>query len=176
MTKENQPKSAAPDLGRLKKLVNLMKDADLVELEIEANGSIRLRRREERIREAAQHVAWLPQPHSGGAPPLVPSASAAPATAPGDAAAAPPVDARAGLTEFKSPIVGTFYRASSPEKEAFVDKGSRVRPETVLCIIEAMKVMNEIRAEMSGEIVEVLVKNSQAVEFGQPLFLVRVDK
>lgn len=173
MTKENEQKSAAPDLGRLKKLVALMREADLVELEIEPNGRVKLRRRDHTPREPVQQVAWLPAP--AGAP-----AAAAPVgtvVSPAPAAeAAPAADARQGFIEFKSPIVGTFYRASSPEKEPFVDKGSRVRPDSVLCIIEAMKVMNEIRAEMSGEIVEVLAKNGQAVEFGQPLYIIKPDK
>jgi acetyl-CoA carboxylase biotin carboxyl carrier protein len=72
-------------------------------------------------------------------------------------------------------MVGTFYRAPSPEAEAFVRVGSRVQAESVLCIIEAMKVMNEIRAETSGEIVEILVENGEPVEFGQPLFLIKPD-
>lgn len=176
MTKDNEQKSATPDLGRLKKLVSLMCEADLVELEIEPNGRVKMRRREEPRRESPPQVAWISAPHAaGGVAPAAPAAVAA-ASAHDPAPAAPAVDPRQGLTEFKSPIVGTFYRAPSPDKEPFVDKGTRVRPESVLCIIEAMKVMNEIRAEMSGEIVEVLVKNGQAVEFGQPLFLLKMDK
>ena len=76
---------------------------------------------------------------------------------------------------FLSPMVGTFYRAASPEAEAFVRIGMRVGPESVLCIIEAMKVMNEIRSEVAGEILQILVENGEPVEFGQPLFLVKTD-
>ena len=72
-----------------------------------------------------------------------------------------------------SPMVGTFYRSASPEAEAFVDVGARVGEDSVVCIIEAMKVMNEIRAEVRGTVVEVLVENGEPVEFGQPLFLVK---
>ncbi|QDU67410.1 acetyl-CoA carboxylase biotin carboxyl carrier protein [Engelhardtia mirabilis] len=78
-----------------------------------------------------------------------------------------------GTIEFKSPMVGTFYRSSSPDAEPFVEKGSKVDDESVLCIIEAMKVMNEIKAELSGTVVEVLVENAEPVEFGQPLFLIQ---
>ncbi len=77
------------------------------------------------------------------------------------------------LEPFLSPMVGTFYRASSPEQAAFVKEGDRVNPETVLCLIEAMKVFNEIKCEMSGEVVEILVENGEAIEYGQPLFQIR---
>jgi acetyl-CoA carboxylase biotin carboxyl carrier protein len=92
----------------------------------------------------------------------------------GPEAAAPPAK-DANIHEFKSPMVGTFYRAPSPESPPYVTEGDRVSKEAVLCIIEAMKVMNEIKAEISGEIVEILVENGEAVEFGQPLFLIRTS-
>jgi acetyl-CoA carboxylase biotin carboxyl carrier protein len=78
-----------------------------------------------------------------------------------------------GLIHINSPIVGTFYRAASPDSDPFADVGSAIEPQDVVCIIEAMKVMNEIKAEISGTITEVLVKNGQAVEYGQPLFKVK---
>jgi acetyl-CoA carboxylase biotin carboxyl carrier protein len=81
-------------------------------------------------------------------------------------------DAEQGVP-IPSPMVGTFYRAASPEAEPFVAEGSKVAPETVICIIEAMKVMNEIKAERAGQILRVLVENGEPVEFGQPLFLIR---
>lgn len=79
----------------------------------------------------------------------------------------------AGVEEVTSPMVGTFYRAASPGADVFADVGTRVDEESVICIIEAMKVMNEIKAEVRGEVVEVLVENGEPVEFGQPLFLVK---
>ena len=88
---------------------------------------------------------------------------------------APGTAKREDLLEIKSPIVGTFYEAPSPDSEPYVEAGSRVDPQTVVCIIEAMKVMNEIKAEVSGTIVERTVKNGQAVEYGQVLFRVRPD-
>ena len=107
----------------------------------------------------------------------VPAAAVVPApvvavpagTAPAPAPSGPPP----GTKEFKSPMVGTFYRAASPDAEPFTAVGRSVKPESVICIIEAMKVMNEIKAECSGTVVEILVENGAAVEFGQPLFLIK---
>ena len=102
--------------------------------------------------------------------------AAAPMSAPAAASAAPaaagPEARPANVTEFKSPLVGTFYRSAKPDSDPFVNVGDEIGPEKVICIIEAMKVMNEIKAEMSGVVREVLVKNGQAVEFGEPMFLI----
>jgi len=95
------------------------------------------------------------------------------AAAAGADAAAIEVDADAGLHKIVSPIVGTFYRASGPDKEPYVKEGSNVSADTTVCIVEAMKLMNEIQAEVSGEIVKIYVENGQPVEFGQALFGVR---
>ena len=102
--------------------------------------------------------------------------SAAPATTANVAAPATTaevVDPDVGLYKITSPIVGTFYRSSGPDKEAYVSEGSNVSPETTVCIVEAMKLMNEIQAEVSGEIVKIYVENGQPVEYGQPLFGIR---
>ncbi|MGA2854723.1 MAG: acetyl-CoA carboxylase biotin carboxyl carrier protein, partial [Verrucomicrobiota bacterium] len=99
----------------------------------------------------------------------MPPAIAAPAPAP---VAAPP-PAATGEVDIKSPMIGTFYRAPSPEAGNYVEVGASVTPETVVCIIEAMKVMNEIKAEVKGVVTQVLVENAKPVEFGQPLFKVR---
>jgi acetyl-CoA carboxylase biotin carboxyl carrier protein len=110
------------------------------------------------------------------APVAAPVASAPAAATPAGAEAAPaaePVDADAGLFKITSPIVGTFYRSPGPDKAPYVSEGSNVSPETTVCIVEAMKLMNEIQAEVSGEIVKVYVENGQPVEYGQPLFGVR---
>jgi acetyl-CoA carboxylase biotin carboxyl carrier protein len=110
------------------------------------------------------------------APVAAPVASAPAAATPAGAEAAPaaePVDADAGLFKITSPIVGTFYRSPGPDKAAYVSEGSNVSPETTVCIVEAMKLMNEIQAEVSGEIVKIYVENGQPVEYGQPLFGVR---
>jgi acetyl-CoA carboxylase biotin carboxyl carrier protein len=93
----------------------------------------------------------------------------------GSAADAPAAPKELSGQPIPSPMVGTFYRAGSPEAEPFVSVGTRITPDKVLCIIEAMKVMNEIKAEVAGEIVEILAENGEPVEFGQPLFLVKTD-
>jgi acetyl-CoA carboxylase biotin carboxyl carrier protein len=148
------------NLDEIKSIIQLMEANKLVEFEYEDDGRrLKLRRAEDRVVTTAMPVA---------VPAAVPMAAAA---APAAAAAAP--EARpANLTEFKSPLVGTFYRSAKPDSDPFVNVGDEVGPEKVLCIIEAMKVMNEIKAEMSGVVREVLVKNGQAVEFGEPMFLI----
>lgn len=155
------------DLKLIQRLVALMARADLSLVDIDDPQSglkVRLKRG---YKPAASQ---MPVVHVSGAAPaaaVAPSASAASVPAP----AAEAVAAPAGKP-FPSPLVGTFYRAASPEAEPFVGVGSQVGPETVLCIIEAMKVMNEIKAEMRGTVVEVLVENGAPVEYGQPLFLI----
>ncbi len=89
------------------------------------------------------------------------------------AEAAPAVDEDADLHKITSPIVGTFYRSPGPDKDAYVSEGSKVSPETTVCIVEAMKLMNEIQSEVSGEVVKIYVENGQPVEYGQPLFGIR---
>jgi len=102
---------------------------------------------------------------------LVPAAAAAAASAP--EAEAPPSAAETGFVDLRSPIVGTFYRSASPESAAFVEVGSRVRKGQVLCIVEAMKLMNEIESEIDAEVVEIRVANGQPVEYGEVLFRLR---
>ncbi|MBI3855023.1 MAG: acetyl-CoA carboxylase biotin carboxyl carrier protein [Planctomycetes bacterium] len=147
------------NLDEIKSILQLMEDNKLVEFEYEDDGRrIKLRRAEDRVVTAALPVAL---------PAAVPMAAAgAPAAAAAEAPCA------ANLSEFKSPLVGTFYRSAKPDSDSFVNVGDEVGPEKVLCIIEAMKVMNEIKAEMSGIVREILVKNGQAVEFGEPMFLI----
>jgi acetyl-CoA carboxylase biotin carboxyl carrier protein len=150
------------DLKQVKDLIELMKENDLVEVEIEAGDSkIHLKR------PGADMKMMSYQPMM--------SMSAAPAAAPAAAAPSAPAAAAAdaSLLTIKSPIVGTFYQAPSPDSEPYVKVGSKVDPDTVVCIIEAMKVMNEIKAETGGTVVEVCCKDGQAVEFGQVLFKVR---
>src|SRR5437016_7768788 len=102
----------------------------------------------------------------------VPSAVASVAAA-GGTSSLPPAAGGLLETEIRSPMIGTFYRAPSPESAPYVDIGSEVNPETVVCIIEAMKVMNEIKAEAKGAVTQILVENAKPVEFGQPLFKIR---
>jgi len=121
--------------------------------------------------QAAPSVMMM---QGGASQPGMPQAGGMPLSSGGADVAATEAPARAaGIEEFLSPMIGTFYASPSPDADAFATTGSRVSDESVICIIEAMKVMNEIKAETSGEIVEVLVENGEPVEFGQPLFLIK---
>ncbi len=158
------------DFKLIQRLALLMQQVELTELELDdpkTGGRLRLERGP-KAQPGAAPVVHLS--HVGAAAPSAASAAAAPAPAPSTAAAPP---AAPEGKPIQSPMVGTFYRSPSPEAEPFVQRGASVKPDTVICIIEAMKVLNEIRAETSGVIVDVLVENGQPVEFGQPLFLIR---
>ena len=147
----------------LKKLVQLMNDNDLVELEIEEEG------RRVSLRKASPQVPMMQ------AMPAMPAMQMAPGAHGGaPAAAEEPAGPPPGTKEILSPMVGTFYRRPAPDQDAYVDVGVRVGSDSTVCIVEAMKVNNEIKAELSGEIVEVLVEDGQPVEFDQPLFRVKV--
>jgi len=157
---------------KVKELVELMQDAEIDEIEIKDGlREVRLTKHLPGIQGGA--VPMISQPMSAGFGPPPPGAGA-PAAGGGEEAAAPALDK--DVSEFKSPMVGTFYRAPSPESPPFVAEGEKVNKESILCIIEAMKVMNEIKSETSGEVVDVLVENGEAVEFGQPLFLIKATK
>jgi len=146
------------NIDEIKALVRLMVDNDLAELDItEGEDKVRLRR------GPSGEAAFVPLP-------AVPAAPAAPAPAPEALPEAPPAEE---FLEIKSPMVGTFYAAASPDSDPYVAVGSRVGDDTVVCILEAMKVMNEIKAECAGEIVEIVVDNATPVEYGQVLFRVK---
>jgi acetyl-CoA carboxylase biotin carboxyl carrier protein len=156
-------------MEELRELIALLRDNGLAELELENEGfRVRLRRESA---AGSSYVADVSQ----HAPAPVPSAPA-PAPPPAAGPAHPGTHASTEASQdqdlhiIPSPIVGTFYRSPSPSAEAFVKIGSNVEPETVVCIIEAMKLMNEIQAEASGEVVKIYVENGQPVEYGQPLF------
>lgn len=146
------------DLRKLKTLIDLVSESDISELEItEAEGKVRI------VKGGAQVMVAAPQ--YAAAP-----VAAAPAAAAAVAVEAAPV-VEAGHT-VKSPMVGTFYSASSPGSAAFVEVGSSVKKGETVCIIEAMKLLNEIEADADGIIKKILVENGQPVEFGQPLFII----
>jgi acetyl-CoA carboxylase biotin carboxyl carrier protein len=147
------------DFKDIKSIVDLMKKNSLSEFEMEKEGfKIKLRRASEEGRpEEVQVQHYLPPAVPAEVPVAVPVPASAPATDP----------------EIKSPMIGTFYRKPSPESESYVEVGDTVTADMVVCIIEAMKVMNEIKAEMSGVVTEILIEDSRPVEFGQPLFRVR---
>ncbi len=156
----------------LKELIEFLIEKDIAEFELERGDvKVRIKRAGETVTvQPAGAPAFIPMPL---VPTPMPSApSAATPSAPTEAPAAP-VDDLAGLHLVKSPIVGTFYESPSPGAPAFVKAGDSVQAGQVLCIIEAMKLMNEIECDLSGEIVKRLVANAQPVEYGQPLFAIR---
>ena len=150
------------ELKDIKAVIDLMKKNDLSVFEMEKDG-FRLKLQ----KGAGEQTVFTSPP----ATPTTPPASAAPPTAP--APAAPESEKGGALKDILSPMVGTFYRAGSPESPPFVDVGKEVTEETVVCIIEAMKVMNEIKAETKGVIAEVVAEGGKPVQFGQVLFRVR---
>jgi acetyl-CoA carboxylase biotin carboxyl carrier protein len=152
------------ELKEIKKIVEMMTENDLAEFLLEEEAfTLQLKRGTAGITQVVS------APHQMVAAPAAAPVAAAPAAAP---VAAPAVNENAGLIEIKSPMVGTFYRSPSPDADSFVQIGQDVSPETVVCIIEAMKVMNEIQAEVKGKIKKILVDNATPVQFGQALFLV----
>jgi acetyl-CoA carboxylase biotin carboxyl carrier protein len=148
------------DLRKLKTLIDLVSESNVSELEItEADGKVRI------VKAGAAPVAVMQQPMMAQ-----PMAAAVPAVAPPAAEAAAPAEETGHVV--KSPMVGTFYRASSPGAKAFAEVGDVVKAGQAVCIIEAMKIMNEIESDQDGTITKILVENGQPVEYGQPLFVV----
>jgi len=157
------------DLRRIEELIAIMKKNDLVEIEVKhGDDKIHLKRSQ------PQQPKVTAAPTAAGAVPPAPTTGKEPADAQQQTALTQP-ELPETLLEIKSPLVGTFYAKPSPDSETYVELNSQVDPQTVVCIIEAMKVMNEIKAETGGTIVEILVENGQAVEYGQILFRVKPD-
>ena len=151
------------DLKDIKAIIDLMKKNSISEFELEKQEfKIRLRRGGNIIAPTDDVVFQTAAP----ALPL-------PLPAPSAAQALPAAPIASGDVEIKSPMIGTFYRAPSPESAPYVDVGAEVHPETVVCIIEAMKVMNEIKAEVHGVVTQILVENAKPVEFGQAMFKIK---
>ncbi len=161
------------DLSLVKKLVKLLSESDVDEIEIEEEGKkIRIAKHPQRTSTPAGPVIWATEaPHQGGASPSV---SAPVSVSPLVQAAAPAASISSpNLAEIRSPIVGTFYRAPAPDAAPFVQVGSDIQPGTVLCIVEAMKLMNEIESDVAGRVAKVMVENGQPVEYDQVLFLIQ---
>jgi acetyl-CoA carboxylase biotin carboxyl carrier protein len=160
--KQRQLTDPSLNMDELRDLANLVIEHGFTDFEFE-NENIRVR-----LSKMTGLVVAQAQPATGH------EANVAPTTVPTEAVPADiPVDSDAGLHKIISPIVGTFYRSSGPDKGSYVSEGSIVSPETTVCIVEAMKLMNEIQAEVSGEVVKIYVENGQPVEYGQPLFGIR---
>ncbi|MBU0478874.1 acetyl-CoA carboxylase biotin carboxyl carrier protein [bacterium] len=146
------------NIKELKEIIAIFQEADIEELEIEReDAKIRLKRHSE---PEVRHIAA--QPHISVAESIGPDIGKV-------------EEKNEGLVEIKTPMVGTFYKAPAPDVDPFVDIDSKVTEDTVVCIIEAMKLMNEIKADVNGRIVKILVNNGQPVEFGQTLFLVKPE-
>jgi len=160
-------------LSEIKELIKLVDQSSLQEVEIESEGARLMIRKPKPSKAEPVIVASAPMQHTYA--PVMPQAAVLPHNVPA-APAEPPaaVAIDSNLHKIVSPMVGTFYQAPSPDAPPFVSVGSAVNEKTVVCIVEAMKLMNPLEAEIKGEIVEVLVENGQLVEYGQPLFLVRV--
>ncbi len=157
------------DLDNLQKLVELMDKFDLNEVKLQ-KGNERVILRRGIGGDECGHMIPMPMSMPAAAPAPAPAAASAPVAA---APAAPPAVAEDNLPSIKSPTVGTFYSAPQPGEPPFVKAGDRVKAESTVCIIEAMKVFNQIPAKMSGTIVKCLVKDGDPVDFGQPLFLIK---
>ena len=154
------------DLNLVRKLVKLLSESDVDEIEIEEEGKkIRIAKHPSRFATAPQVAPVYPVPESSRPP--APAATAPVLASEGQPGPAP----SANIHEVRSPIVGTFYRAPAPDAAPFVQVGSEVQPGNVLCIIEAMKLMNEIESDAAGKVVKVLVENGQPVEYDQVLFI-----
>ena len=150
------------DVRKVRKLVELMNEHELTEIDLkQGEQRMRLRKGGEPVTVAATPAAPAPLATPAAAPAAPSSSSAAPAT---------PAAAEDSGPTINSPMVGTFYDSASPEAAPFIKVGDQVGPDTTICIVEAMKVFNEIPAECSGKIAAILVENGAAVEFGQPLF------
>jgi acetyl-CoA carboxylase biotin carboxyl carrier protein len=152
------------DTKEIQRLLDYIAKSPLAEVSIETDG---LKVSVKKFGEAAPVVSVV-----SAAPTAAPVASAPAAAAPAAPVAAAPAPAADNLYTVKSPMIGTFYRAAGPDKDNFVEVGSEIAPGKTLCVIEAMKLFNEIDSEISGKIVKILVDNASPVEFDQPLFLV----
>ncbi|MCI0419243.1 MAG: acetyl-CoA carboxylase biotin carboxyl carrier protein [Acidobacteria bacterium] len=161
------------NIKEIKELIEVVSQHGITDLEVERSGvKVRIRKEGQPVVVSsvpANSTYAFPTGYAPAAPPAAASASSS-------VSAAAPLNEEEGLLIVRSPIVGTFYRSPNPEAEPFVKAGDAVEPGRVLCIIEAMKLMNEIEAEVSGEIVKVYVENGEPVEFGQALFGIRLSK
>ena len=154
------------DLKDIKAIVDLMKKNSISEFELEKGQEFKIRMKRSANGHGSEEVS-MPMYLPPGTP--VPTQMATPT----HSGQAPSQPAASNEIEIKSPMVGTFYRAPSPEAANYIEIGAEVHPDSVVCIIEAMKVMNEIKSEVRGVITQVLVENAKPVEFGQPLFKIR---
>ncbi len=161
------------NLTQIQDLIKFVAKSGVSEVEIEQKDfKITIKTHEPERKGKGTELIQVAVPAAPAAPPAPLPVAAAPATAPAPAAAPSPSGPEGNYVEVKSPMIGTFYRSSGPDKPAFVEVGSVIKAGDTVCIIEAMKLFNEIESEVSGKIVKVLVNDSTPVEYDQPLFLV----
>jgi len=165
-------------IQEIREIIKLIDHSSINEFTFEQDGSkIKMRKQSNEVETVVRNVVAAPPVETVQAQPQVQQVAPAQPSTPEVAApkAEEPKADTANLHKITSPMVGTFYAASSPEAGNYVEVGSKVTNDTVVCIVEAMKLFNEIEAEVKGEIVEILVENGQLVEYGQPLFLVKPE-
>ncbi|MGI8811655.1 MAG: acetyl-CoA carboxylase biotin carboxyl carrier protein [Pyrinomonadaceae bacterium] len=162
--KQKDNPSASLNMTELRELAELVNEHGFTDFEFE-NENIRVRLSKATTAAAPQYIQAPPTAAAGQ--------GAVPAPTKAETAAADAAAEEASLFKITSPIVGTFYSSPSPDKDPYVKEGSQVTPESVVCIVEAMKLMNEIQAETTGQVVKIYVENGQPIEFGQPLFGIR---
>lgn len=152
------------DLNLIKKLIKILESSEVTDLEIEENGTRVKLAKKVRVTQSVSYTPAAASPTAQNISEPVSKTEEKKA-----------VDEHAGLHEIKSPIVGTFYRAPAPDADSYVQIGDVVSAGSVLCIVEAMKLMNEIESDVGGKIVKILVENGKPVEYNQPLFLLKVS-
>ncbi len=168
---KSAPSDASFNMDELRELAELVNEHGFTDFEFE-NENIRVRLSKSVPAASVQYIPQMPIQPANVPPAIATSTGGAPPASPTvETETAPEVEEE--LHKITSPIVGTFYRASGPDKEPYVKEGSMVTPSSIVCIVEAMKLMNEIEAEVSGEVAKVYVENGQPVEYGQPLFGIR---
>jgi acetyl-CoA carboxylase biotin carboxyl carrier protein len=153
------------DLNLIKKLIKILEASEVTDLEIEENGTKIKLAKKDRVMQAVS----FPQPQMAAPVNQQTSVSVSKTEDKGT------VDENSGLHEIKSPIVGTFYRAPAPDADAYIQVGDSINIGSVLCIVEAMKLMNEIESDVSGKVIRILVENGKPVEYNQPLFLIQTS-
>ena len=153
------------DLNLIKKLIKILEASEVTDLEIEESGTKIKLAKKVRVMQAVS----FPQSHMAATTNQQTSVSVS------KTEDKKTVDEHAGLHEIKSPIVGTFYRAPAPDADAYIQVGDSISAGSVLCIVEAMKLMNEIESDVSGKVIKILVENGKPVEYNQPLFLIQTS-
>lgn len=160
-------------IGEIRELIRLLDETSLAELKIEMDDMKLHMKKAEAVAPVVPSTAALLQQPAAAQQTVAPAPISNPE--PTISQAIPVVKEEENIHLISSPMVGTFYRASSPDAAAYVEAGSKVTTKSIVCIVEAMKLMNEIEAEVSGEVVEILAENGQLVEYGQPLFKIRLS-